>query len=105
MPVQQLPLLVDTVSSNYTIAASDCGRLIKVTAAVTITVPANEVATGCVVALAVSAGVTATVAQGASMTMQWAGQNATGTRHLSNMAQATILFTAGFTYISGAGIT
>jgi hypothetical protein len=86
---------VNLQSGNYTLVLADRGRLVgETTAGNTITVPANVFSAGDVVTI--GAGITSgsiTVAQGASLVMNWAnGSNTTGNRTLTGVGIATVIF-------------
>jgi hypothetical protein len=86
---------VNLQSGNYTLVLADRGRLVgETTASNTITVPANVFSAGDVVTI--GAGITSgsiTIAQGASLVMNWAnGSNTTGNRTLAGVGIATVVF-------------
>jgi hypothetical protein len=86
---------INTQSGNYTLVLSDKGKLVaETTASNTITVPANVFAANDVITIgaAITSG-SITIAQGTSLTMNWAnGTNTTGNRTLTGVGLATVIF-------------
>jgi hypothetical protein len=95
-------------SANYTLALSDQGKHVYVTATSTVTVPANS-ATAFPVGstIAIIAGGSATVTISITTdTMYLGGSGTTGSRTLAAYGMATLVKVASTTwFISGAGLT
>lgn len=93
---------------NYTLQLSDRGKTVRAASAgLTFTVPANVFSAGDVVTILMDAGASVTIAQGTSLTLNWAGNaGTTGSRTLTGSGLATVLFysTTG-AVISGAGLS
>jgi hypothetical protein len=100
---------VNLQSGNYTLVLADRGRLVgETTASNTITVPANVFSAGDVVTI--GAGITSgsiTIAQGASLVMNWAnGSNTTGNRTLAGVGIATVIFiNSSSCWITGSALS
>lgn len=104
--VRRVPL--NGVSAGYTLVALDSGKVVFLNSG-TITVPANIFAAGDTITILNSSTTgSITVAQGAGLTMYWAGQptSSTGSRTLGLLGLSTVLFTsATVAIITGAGLT
>lgn len=98
---------VNTQVSNYTLAVTDRGKAINAGNGITVTVPNGVFSAGAVVGIAVGNTATITVAQGAGITLEWAGNGAsTGNRTLTGAGLATVYYvTATTVLISGAGLS
>lgn len=93
---------------NYTLQVSDKGKMVRsASAGLTFTVPANVFAANDVVSIMMDSGASLTIAQGAGLTLNWAGNGSTtGSRTLTGAGMATIVFvSATVAMISGAGLT
>jgi len=94
--------------SNYTLVAADRGKSVQASAnGLTFTVNNAVFSAGAVVSIFIGNGASLTIAQGAGMTLQWAGNGAsTGSRTLTGAGIATLLFaSASVALISGAGLS
>jgi len=83
--------------SNYTLVAADRGKSVQASAnGLTFTVNNAVFSAGAVVSIFIGNGASLTIAQGAGMTLQWAGNGAsTGSRTLTGAGIATLLFASG----------
>lgn len=100
---------VNVQAGNYTLVLSDQGKTVELTGSSnTLTVPSGVFSAGDVVTILAFSGTnTFTIAQGAGMTLFWAGNgNTTGNRTLSSVGEATLLFQAsGAAVIGGPGVS
>jgi hypothetical protein len=91
----------------YVLVASDAGKSISITTG-GVTVPNAVMSAGNIVTIYNNSGSSQTITQGASLTLQWAGQSSstTGNRTLGLYGIATIIFiSSSVAVISGAGLT
>jgi hypothetical protein len=98
---------INSQSGAYVLIASDAGKSISITTG-GVTVPNAVMSAGNIVTIYNDSGSSQTITQGASLTLQWAGQTAstTGNRTLGLYGIATILFiSSSVAVISGAGLT
>lgn len=98
-------IVQQTKSAPYTLVATDNGQCIITNSGVTV--PNGVFAAGNVVTIYNNSGSTITITQGASMTMQFAGQasSTTGNRSLALYGIATVLFlSSSSSVITGAGL-
>jgi hypothetical protein len=98
---------INSQTAAYTLVAADAGKTISITTG-GVTVPASVLAAGSMVTIYNNSGTAQTITQGASLTLQWAGQTAstTGNRTLGLYGIATIVYiTTTNAVISGAGLT
>ena len=94
-------------SANYTLEATDNGRMINITAG-NVTVPAGVFASpfGQTVSIYNNQNASNAVVQGADVTLRLAGTAATGNRTMARYGLSTIVCVAANTFvISGAGLT
>jgi len=99
--VRSIPANVQ--SSAYTLVASDAGKFIRATAA--ITVPNNVFSEGDAVTIVNNSGSDITLTQGIPL-MYNSADGSTGSRTLAGRGMATILFaSANICFISGAGLS
>lgn len=99
---------LNTQAASYTAVLADRGKTINHTAnGSTHTVPANVFSGGDAYSIRVPSGAAITVAQGSSLTLNWAGNGSTtGSRTLTGEGLCTVLFlSATVATISGAGLT
>lgn len=98
---------INPQTGAYVLIASDAGKSISITTG-GVTVPNAVMSAGNIVTIYNNSGSSQTITQGASLTLQWAGQTAstTGNRTLGLYGIATILFiSSSVAVISGAGLT
>jgi hypothetical protein len=98
---------LNSQTTGYTLVAGDAGKAISITTG-GVTVPASVLSAGNIVTIYNNSASSQTITQGASLTLQWAGQTAstTGNRTLGLYGIATILYiTSTNAVISGAGVT
>ena len=98
---------INSQTSAYTLVAADAGKAISITTG-GVTIPNAVMAAGNIVTIYNNSGSSQTITQGASLTLQWAGQTAssTGNRTLGLYGMASILFiSSSVAVISGAGLT
>ena len=98
---------INSQTSAYTLVAGDAGKAISITTG-GVTIPNAVMAAGNIVTIYNNSGSSQTITQGASLTLQWAGQTAssTGNRTLGLYGMASILFiSSSVAVISGAGLT
>lgn len=97
---------LNTPGGSYTLVASDRGKTINISGSTTITIPNGVFAAGAVISFLLSSG-TCTLAQGAGMTLLWAGNGgASGSRTLTGAGLATVVYQAAAqALISGAGLS
>ena len=93
-------------SVTYTLALTDVGKHVNITAGVGVTVPANIFSSGDAISIFNNTGTAKTVFVGSGVTMRLAGTALTGTRYLSQYALSTIICISSNVFaISGAGVT
>ena len=93
-------------SVTYTLALTDVGKHVNITAGVGVTVPANIFSSGDAISIFNNTGTAKTVFVGSGVTMRLAGTASTGTRYLSQYALSTIICISNNVFaISGAGVT
>ena len=96
---------LNSISSPYTLQASDAGRFIRRTGS-DITIPYNVFSTGDMVTILNDAGSSMTINQGSNFSLINTADASTGNRTLDQRGMATILFNADNQgYISGSGLT
>jgi hypothetical protein len=98
---------INSQTSGYTLVAGDAGKTISITTG-GVTVPNAVLSAGNIVTIYNNSGSSQTITQGASLTLQWAGQSSstTGNRTLGLYGIATIIFiSSSVAVISGAGLT
>lgn len=98
-------IVQQTKSAPYTLVATDNGQCIITNSGVTV--PNGVFSAGNVVTIYNNSGSTITITQGASMTLQFAGQSTstTGSRSLALYGIATVLFlSSSSAVITGAGL-
>jgi hypothetical protein len=98
---------INSQTSGYTLVASDAGKTISITTG-GVTVPNAVMSAGNIITIYNNSGSSQTITQGASLTLQWAGQTSstTGNRTLGLYGIATIIFiSSSVAVISGAGLT
>ena len=95
--------------SSYTLALSDMGKHVYMTAAITVTVPPNGTVAfpiGTAISIVNASGSSGTIAQGSGVSLLYAGVGGTGNRTLANPGVATIVKVDTNTWIiSGAGVS
>ena len=100
--VRNLPLSNQT--TGYTLAASDNGKIVSVTGAVTV--PFNVFTTGNNVTIYNNSAVSIAITSSTGLTIYLAGTNTQGNRTLAQHGVATLLAITTTTYvISGSGLT
>lgn len=93
-------------SSTYTLAITDVGKHVNITAGVGVTVPSGIFSSGDAISIFNNTGTAKTVFIGSGVTMRLAGTALTGTRYLSQYALSTIICISSNVFaISGAGVT
>jgi hypothetical protein len=93
-------------SDTYTLAITDVGKHVNITAGVGVTVPSNIFSSGDAITIFNNTGTAKTVFVGSGVTMRLAGTGLTGTRYLSQYALSTIICISSNVFaISGAGVT
>jgi hypothetical protein len=98
---------INSQTGAYVLLATDAGKSISITTG-GVTVPNAVLSAGNIVTIYNNSGSSQTITQGASLTLQWAGQTAstTGNRTLGLYGIATIIFiSSSVAVISGAGLT
>ena len=98
---------INSKTSAYTLIASDAGKTVSITTG-GVTVPSSVLAAGNIVTIYNNSGSSQTITQGASLTLQFAGQasSTTGNRTLGLYGIATIVFiSATSAVITGSGLT
>lgn len=98
---------INSQTGAYVLVASDAGKSISITTG-GVTVPNAVMSAGNIVTIYNNSGSSQTITQGASLTLQWAGQSSstTGNRTLGLYGIATIIFiSSSVAVISGAGLT
>jgi hypothetical protein len=98
---------INLQTGAYVLVAADAGKTISITTG-GVTIPNAVMAAGNIVSIYNNSGSSQTITQGASLTLQWAGQTSsqTGNRTLGLYGMATVIFiTASYAVISGAGLT
>lgn len=98
---------INSQTSAYVLVASDAGKSISITTG-GVTIPNAVMSAGNIVTIYNNSGSSQTITQGASLTLQWAGQatSTTGNRTLGLYGIATIIFiSSSVAVISGAGLT
>jgi hypothetical protein len=98
---------INSQTSAYTLVAADAGKSISITTG-GVTIPNAVMSAGNIVTIYNNSGSSQTITQGASLTLQWAGQSSstTGNRTLGLYGIATIIFiSSSVAVISGAGLT
>lgn len=98
---------INSQTGAYVLVASDAGKTISITTG-GVTVPNAVMSAGNIITIYNNSGSSQTITQGASLTLQWAGQasSTTGNRTLGLYGIATIIFiSSSVAVISGAGLT
>jgi len=98
---------INSQTTGYTLVAGDAGKTISITTG-GVTVPSSVLAAGNIVTIYNNSASSQTITQGASLTLQWAGQTAstTGNRTLGLYGIATIVYiSATLAVITGSGLT
>ena len=98
---------INSQVTGYTLVASDAGKTISITTG-GVTIPNAVMSAGNIVSIYNNSGSSQTITQGASLTLQWAGQttSTTGNRTLGLYGMATVVFiTASNAVITGSGLT
>jgi hypothetical protein len=98
---------INSQTGAYVLIASDAGKSISITTG-GVTIPNAVMSAGNIVTIYNNSGSSQTITQGASLTLQWAGQSSstTGNRTLGLYGIATIIFiSSSNAIISGAGLT
>jgi hypothetical protein len=98
---------INSQTSAYTLVATDAGKTISITTG-GVTIPNAVMAAGNIVTIYNNSGSSQTITQGASLTLQWAGQatSSTGNRTLGLHGMVSVLFiSSSVAVISGAGLT
>ena len=98
---------INSQTSAYTLVAGDAGKAISITTG-GVTIPNAVMAAGNIVTIYNNSGSSQTITQGASLTLQWAGQatSTTGNRTLGLYGMVSILFiSSSVAVISGSGLT
>jgi hypothetical protein len=98
---------INSQTTGYTLVAGDAGKTISITTG-GVTVPNAVLSAGNIITIYNNSGSSQTITQGASLTLQWAGQSSstTGNRTLGLYGIATIIFiSSSVAVISGAGLT
>lgn len=98
---------INSQTTGYTLIAGDAGKTISITTG-GVTIPSSVLAAGNIVTIYNNSASSQTITQGASLTLQWAGQTAssTGNRTLGLYGIATIVFiSATNAVITGSGLT
>ena len=100
--VRTLP--IDAKGADYTLIASDAGKVIAPTTG-SITVPNSVFSAGQTITIFNNAGTTRSVVQGAGVTMRLAGTATTGTRVMDQYGIVTLVCITSSTFvIAGAGL-
>jgi hypothetical protein len=98
---------INSQTSGYTLVATDAGKTISITTG-GVTIPNAVMAAGNIVSIYNNSGSSQTITQGASLTLQWAGQSSstTGNRTLGLYGLCTIVFiSSSNAVITGSGLT
>lgn len=98
---------INSQTTGYTLVAGDAGKTISITTG-GVTVPNAVMSAGNIITIYNNSGSSQTITQGASLTLQWAGQasSTTGNRTLGLYGIATIIYiSSSVAVISGAGLT
>lgn len=98
---------INSQTTAYTLVAADAGKTISITTG-GVTVPSSVLAAGNIVTIYNNSNSSQTITQGASLTLQWAGQSSstTGNRTLGLYGIATIVYiSATNAVITGSGLT
>ena len=98
---------INSQTGAYVLVAADAGKTISITTG-GVTVPNAVMAAGNIISIYNNSGSSQTITQGASLTLQWAGQSTsqTGNRTLGLYGMATVVFiTASSAVITGSGLT
>jgi hypothetical protein len=98
---------INSQTTGYTLVAADAGKTISITTG-GVTIPNAVMAAGNIVTIYNNSGSSQTITQGASLTLQWAGQatSSTGNRTLGLYGLCTLVFiSSSNAVISGAGLT
>jgi hypothetical protein len=98
---------INSQTTGYTLVAGDAGKTISITTG-GVTAPSSVLAAGNIVTIYNNSGSSQTITQGASLTLQWAGQatSTTGNRTLGLYGMATIVYiSATNAVITGSGLT
>jgi hypothetical protein len=98
---------INSQTGAYVLVAADAGKTISITTG-GVTIPNAVMSAGNIISIYNNSGSSQTITQGASLTLQWAGQTSsqTGNRTLGLYGMATVVFiTASNAVISGAGLT
>jgi len=98
---------INSQTSGYTLVAADAGKTISITTG-GVTIPNAVMAAGNIVTIYNNSGSSQTITQGASLTLQFAGQSSstTGNRTLGLYGMATLVFiSSSNAVITGAGLT
>jgi hypothetical protein len=98
---------INSQTSGYTLVAADAGKTISITTG-GVTIPNAVMAAGNIVSIYNNSGSSQTITQGASFTLQFAGQTSstTGNRTLALYGLCTIVFiSSSNAVITGSGIT
>ena len=98
---------INSQTTGYTLVAGDAGKTVSITTG-GVTVPSSVLAAGNIITIYNNSGSSQTITQGASLTLQWAGQSSstTGNRTLGLYGIATIVFiSATNAVITGSGLT
>jgi hypothetical protein len=100
--VRTLP--IDAKGANYTLIASDAGKVIAPTTG-SITVPNSVFSAGQTITIFNNAGTTRSIIQGSGVTMRLAGTATTGTRIMDQFGIVTLVCITSSTFvIAGAGL-
>jgi hypothetical protein len=98
---------INSQVSGYTLVAGDAGKTISITTG-GVTIPNAVMAAGDIVTIYNNSASSQTITQGASLTLQFAGQSSstTGNRTLGLYGMATLVFiSSSNAVITGAGLT
>jgi hypothetical protein len=98
---------INSKTSGYTLLATDAGQTISITTG-GVTIPNAVMTAGNIVSIYNNSGSSQTITQGASLTLQWAGQSSstTGNRTLGLYGLCTIVFiSSSNAVITGSGLT
>ena len=98
---------INSQSSGYTLVAGDAGKTVSITTG-GVTIPNAVMSAGNIVSIYNNSGSSQTITQGASLTLQWAGQasSSTGNRTLGLYGLCTIVFiSSSNAVITGSGLT
>jgi hypothetical protein len=98
---------INSQTTGYTLVAGDAGKTVSITTG-GVTIPNAVMAAGNIVSIYNNSGSSQTITQGASLTLQWAGQatSTTGNRTLGLYGLCTIVFiSSSVAVITGSGLT